>query len=109
MAGAWAGSGFQAARALAPYAKVVASAWADGTWRSLVAHLTGGQGVAGSNPAVPTSVGRPRIGLYAPGQRPVSPMSPGRARRVPQMRWGPLGDQSLLDSTGAMPLDTTWA
>ena len=27
---------------------------ADGTWRSLVAHLTGGQGVAGSNPAVPT-------------------------------------------------------
>src|SRR5262249_48154596 len=36
-------------------AKVIASAWADGTWRSLVAHLTGGQGVAGSNPAVPTS------------------------------------------------------
>ena len=35
-------------------AKVKASAWADGTWRSLVAHLTGGQGVAGSNPAVPT-------------------------------------------------------
>ena len=26
-----------------------------GTWRSLVAHLTGGQGVVGSNPAVPTS------------------------------------------------------
>ncbi len=26
-----------------------------GTWRSLVAHLTGGQGVAGSNPVVPTS------------------------------------------------------
>src|ERR1700749_3587409 len=25
-----------------------------GTWRSLVAHLTGGQGVAGSNPVVPT-------------------------------------------------------
>ena len=25
-----------------------------GTWRSLVAHLTGGQGVVGSNPAVPT-------------------------------------------------------
>src|SRR5438876_3618215 len=38
----------------APYAKVIASARADGTWRSLVAHLTGGQGVAGSNPAVPT-------------------------------------------------------
>ncbi len=27
---------------------------AAGTWRSLVAHLTGGQGVAGSNPVVPT-------------------------------------------------------
>jgi hypothetical protein len=27
-----------------------------GTWRSLVAHLTGGQGVVGSNPAVPTQV-----------------------------------------------------
>ncbi len=26
----------------------------SGTWRSLVAHLTGGQGVAGSNPVVPT-------------------------------------------------------
>lgn len=28
---------------------------AIGTWRSLVAHLTGGQGVAGSNPVNPTS------------------------------------------------------
>ena len=27
----------------------------NGLWRSLVAHLTGGQGVAGSNPVVPTS------------------------------------------------------
>ena len=27
---------------------------ADGLWRSLVAHLTGGQGVVGSNPASPT-------------------------------------------------------
>src|ERR1700712_4855810 len=26
-----------------------------GTWRSLVAHLSGGQGVVGSNPAVPTN------------------------------------------------------
>ena len=26
-----------------------------GLWRSLVAHLTGGQGVAGSNPVNPTS------------------------------------------------------
>src|SRR6185503_11544071 len=27
----------------------------NGAWRSLVAHLTGGQGVAGSNPVAPTS------------------------------------------------------
>ena len=27
-----------------------------GAWRSLVAHLTGGQGVAGSNPVAPTIV-----------------------------------------------------
>ena len=26
-----------------------------GTWLSLVEHLSGGQGVAGSNPAVPTT------------------------------------------------------
>src|SRR4051794_39905058 len=31
-------------------------AWWFGTWRSLVAHLTGGQGVAGSNPVVPTQL-----------------------------------------------------
>ncbi len=27
-----------------------------GMWRSLVAHLTGGQGVAGSNPVIPTNL-----------------------------------------------------
>ena len=27
----------------------------NGLWRSLVAHLTGGQGVVGSNPASPTT------------------------------------------------------
>ncbi len=27
-------------------------------WRSLVAHLTGGQGVAGSNPVIPTTFAR---------------------------------------------------
>src|SRR6185436_5114626 len=27
-------------------------------WRSLVAHLTGGQGVAGSNPVIPTNIAR---------------------------------------------------
>src|SRR6266571_4071784 len=33
---------------------VAAGAVSTGTWPSLVGHLTGGQGVAGSNPAVPT-------------------------------------------------------
>ena len=28
----------------------------NGWWRSLVAHLTGGQGVAGSNPVQPTMI-----------------------------------------------------
>ncbi len=74
-----------------------------GTWRSLVAHLTGGQGVAGSNPAVPTqrkspltrSTRRPRArpnrsapGLhYVPGGSPASAaarcsLRPGRPRRL---------------------------
>jgi hypothetical protein len=42
-----------------------------GLWRSLVAHLTGGQGVAGSNPVSPTSVS-------AGQRRPV----PGRGKFV---------------------------
>jgi hypothetical protein len=33
---------------------VRASEFKNGLWRSLVAHLTGGQGVAGSNPVSPT-------------------------------------------------------
>ena len=31
-------------------------------WRSLVAHLTGGQGVAGSNPVIPTIFLNTKIG-----------------------------------------------
>ncbi len=30
-------------------------------WRSLVAHLTGGQGVAGSNPVIPTNKHRGQL------------------------------------------------
>ena len=33
---------------------VVGQLFRIGMWRSLVAHLTGGQGVAGSNPVIPT-------------------------------------------------------
>ncbi len=41
----------------APLGCVGAREGVAGTWRSLVAHLTGGQGVAGSNPVVPTNTG----------------------------------------------------
>ena len=41
-----------------------------GSWRSLAAHLTGGQGVAGSNPAVPTITWQVRRGF---GSQPGTP------------------------------------
>ena len=43
-----------------------------GMWRSLVAHLTGGQGVAGSNPVIPTNIGAtgsPLRGDFPPARR----------------------------------------
>jgi hypothetical protein len=40
-----------------------------GLWRSLVAHLTGGQGVAGSNPVSPTAVAGSSHLVVPPGQR----------------------------------------
>ena len=39
----------------------------NGLWRSLVAHLTGGQGVAGSNPVNPTSNVKQAIGQLPDG------------------------------------------
>ena len=41
---------------LAGLARLLFIPLSNGTWRSPVAHLTGGQGVAGSNPAVPIVV-----------------------------------------------------
>ena len=58
----------------------------NGLWRSLVAHLTGGQGVAGSNPVNPTSLHRtggeslrsvPLHGPASSGCRPVFGLRPG--------------------------------
>ena len=46
-----------------------AGAVRTGTWPSLVGHLTGGQGVAGSNPAVPTEVAGQRP-YHQPGEWP---------------------------------------
>src|SRR3954451_7816977 len=51
-----------------------------GTWRSLVAHLTGGQGVAGSNPVVPT-VRRVFAGEHLRG-----PFSYGPSSRIREHR-----------------------
>jgi hypothetical protein len=44
-------------RVVAPPARRYLTDSVDGTWRSPVAHLNGVQGVAGSNPAVPTGIG----------------------------------------------------
>ena len=46
------GPGGRAGRADWPFDRLTRSV---GVWRSLVAHLTGGQEVAGSNPVAPTS------------------------------------------------------
>lgn len=50
----------------------------NGIWRSLVAHLTGGQGVAGSSPAIPTKVRVANLPCMCRGPC-----------RVPQRRVGP--------------------
>ena len=53
-----------------------------GLWRSLVAHLTGGQGVAGSNPVSPTEK-RPGITRKVAGSGPlVSAVRTGGGQRV---------------------------
>ena len=50
----------------------LSSAEADGIglWRSLVAHLTGGQGVAGSNPVSPTEWKSPGENQFLAGAFP---------------------------------------
>ena len=44
----------------------------DGLWRSLVARLTGGQEVAGSNPASPTTNRSPDPTIYSPLYPPLT-------------------------------------
>src|SRR5699024_12585235 len=68
---------------------------ADGLWRSLVAHLTGGEGVVGSNPASPTErnavQGRLPTREAAPDliSAPCRPVrSPGAARTPRRPRRG---------------------
>ena len=52
----------------------------DGLWRSLVAHLTGGQVVAGSNPVSPTSETPAEGPCFPRGTRPLSSF-PGRVQQ----------------------------
>ena len=54
-----------------------------GMWRSLVAHLTGGQGVAGSNPVIPTEKSREPEGSRDFFVRGRDASSPGAASDAP--------------------------
>src|SRR5689334_11946045 len=110
-------------------------AWAShGLWRSLVAHLTGGQGVAGSNPVSPTrregrtttvvrpsscpgpppsrdppSAGRNRAKRLTPGPTPswLGPRGRGRSRRATgsQPGGGGQGERTVRQPTGALGLE----
>ena len=52
-----------------------------GAWRSLVAHLPGGQGVAGSNPVAPTILSLPEHrACWEPAFGPCDPMRRMRYR-----------------------------
>ncbi|MDQ1482151.1 MAG: hypothetical protein QOF35_227, partial [Actinomycetota bacterium] len=51
----------------------------SGMWRSLVAHLTGGQGVAGSNPVIPTGTSRSRAVSEKSGAALISVAVPRRS------------------------------
>src|SRR6478672_4880408 len=64
------------------------SPWVAGMWRSLVAHLTGGQGVAGSNPVIPTNSQRADPAQWG---RPVSL----RSHRSPGVS---LGAQQVVET-----------
>src|SRR5215207_2984005 len=71
-------------------------------WRSLVAHLTGGQGVAGSNPVIPTtssfthvSVGSVILRISALLVKPVFADSAGVVILGTALQWtdGAIGEQ----------------
>ena len=66
---------------------------AIGLWRSLVAHLTGGQGVAGSNPVSPTRRNPCQVRVAGPAgvQQPPTGSQPAVER---------LGSRNCRPSTG---------
>jgi PKD repeat protein len=82
---AWDGSA-KTARGAAPGVEL--GIFEDGMWRSLVAHLTGGQGVAGSNPVIPTNFA---TGVTRRGHWRRNVPLPRNVRR-PRLRSLPLAD-----------------
>ena len=84
-----------------PPSRPVALWGCHGMWRSLVAHLTGGQGVAGSNPVIPT------LGLFeVVGQFAVSVAGPSCVppSNCIYKRVEPDARHPILSGTGAGPL-----
>ena len=71
-----------------------------GTWRSPVAHLNGVQGVAGSNPAVPTQSVRDEAKLTADLRSAAQLIRPSRTRRpgsrTARLHEGPDNDFGLV-------------
>ena len=74
-----------------------------GMWRSLVAHLAGGQGAAGSNPVIPTRVGAPSGSLSGKHYRDVAQRC-AKARRVPAIGAGGRGFESCRPGEGGQPM-----
>ena len=72
----------------------VRDAEADGLWRSLVAHITGGDGVAGSNPVSPTQR-NPGSEKSGPGFRPFA--------EVTKKTQGELADESFTIEVDSRP------
>jgi hypothetical protein len=67
---------------------VVGQLFRIGMWRSLVAHLTGGQGVAGSNPVIPTIFHR--VLRQVPPPRGACFCVRANAGLTENTRWAPL-------------------
>ncbi len=75
----------------------------DGEWRSLVAHLTGGQEAAGSNPASPTTAESRSIVVSYPQRIGVGPPSPapevlsGILAGLPGAEWDYIPDGGWME------------
>src|SRR6185437_2979733 len=97
----------------------VVSGLSDGTWRSPVAHLNGVQGVAGSNPAVPTRPRPFRPGAlscrraffrrrFASGSRQSGQIPPSLRLRLATVRSNPAVASSPAESLLGRALPEGW-